>query len=557
MTKELQNAIKQIPDLLNKYGLEQTWLNMLATHIKGNQKFNYILENERFNNCTILQNDLLKDLDITETGTLYEYSLATHNYSKKKESGQYFTPKDVSKLLANYSNRFDKGKWYDPCCGVGNLSWFLIDIQDDKECFLKNNLILSDKDALALFIARILLTLSFQSTDTELFNSIEKNFIELDFLSVSQNGLFNTLDKIPQHDYVIVNPPYLNTTEDTRFETAKSTDLYAYFLENIIKTSKGFISITPQSFTNAEKFYSLRSMLLNKFKNLTIYCFDNVPDSIFKGVKFGSTNTNHANSVRAAIIVAGSNVKGRKITSLLRWRTAERAKMFEKLDDFLSEVTLTPKFFPKVNSFFADFYNSLNFGRVIGNIISTKPTKYALYIPSSPRYFISALKTPVKRSSVKTLYFKNEEEYNKAYILLNSSITYWWWRVRDGGMTLSLETLYSVPFVDFEIKQNIISELEQSEKQNKVYKLNAGEMQENVKHSQNLINQVNAILCNCKPILYCHKNSEFEINKNAFDYQIQETQKIKPGELLSELLNVVSNNQTTQHIETSLFDYAE
>ena len=514
MTKQLQHSIKEISVLLTKYELQQTWLNLLATHIQSKAQFTYILANQAFINCSILSKNILKNLDIVEIGTLYEYSLAYQNYNQKKESGQYFTPKDVSELLANYSKLFNAGKWYDPCCGVGNLSWFLIDIQEDKENFLKNNLILSDTDKLALLIARVFLTLSFQNVDKNLFNTIENNFIELDFLSASQNGLFNTLDKIPPHDYVIVNPPYFNTTEDTRFETAKCTDLYAYFLENIIKTSKGFISITPQSFTNAEKFYSLRSLLLTNFKNLTIYCFDNVPDSIFKGIKFGSTNTNHANSVRAAIMIAGSKVIGRKITSLLRWRTAERAEMFSKLDMFLSEVDLTPKFFPKVSSFFADFYNSLNFNKTIGNIASVKPTKYALYIPSSPRYFISALKTPVKRTSIKTLYFKNENEYNKAYILLNSSIAYWWWRVKDGGMTLSLETLYSVPLVDFEPPQNIILKLEQSETINKVYKLNAGDMQENVKHSPDLINQINSVLCQYQILLNCHKNSELEFYEN-------------------------------------------
>jgi 23S rRNA G2445 N2-methylase RlmL len=72
----------------------------------------------------------------------------------------------------------------------------------------------------------------------------------------------NELDAIPIHDFVLVNPPYLSTVADSRFETAKAGDLYAYFMENIVKTSKGFISITPQSFTNAQKFDSLRNLLL-------------------------------------------------------------------------------------------------------------------------------------------------------------------------------------------------------------------------------------------------------------------------------------------------------
>lgn len=514
MNIELQNALKKIKPLLTKYKLKQTWLNLLATLIHENKKFAYILNDKNFSKCTILKNNLLKCLDITEIGTLYEYSIATENYQKKKSNGQYFTPKDVSILLANYSKRFDSGKWYDPCCGVGNLSWFLINIHDNKEDFLKNNIILSDKDTLALFIARVIITISFQNENSNLFYEIEKNFIEFDFLSVSQNGVIDTLKEIPEHDYVIVNPPYCKTIKDPCFETAKCTDLYAYFLENIIKTSKGFISITPQSFTNAKKFYSLRFLLLKNYKYLTIYCFDNVPDSIFKGVKYGSKNTNHSNSVRAAIMIAGSNVKGRKITSLLRWRSAERPIMFANLDKFLSETKLTNNYFPKVSSFFSDLYKSLNLNKNIGNIVSKKPTKYALYIPSSPRYFISALKSIVKRSSIKILFFKNEEDLNKAYIILNSSLAYWWWRVKDGGMTLSEETLFTVPLIDFEIKTELVLEIENSETNNKVYKLNAGTKQENVKHPIKLIDKVNSYFCKYNNLILCHKNSELELFKN-------------------------------------------
>jgi hypothetical protein len=413
--------------------------------------------------------------------------------------------------MANYSKRFDNGRWYDPCCGTGNLSWFLINIQDDKEEFLKNRLVLSDKDTLALFITRTVFTLSFQDSDADLFNSIAQNFIEFDFLSVYCNGTFDTLATVPVHDYAIINPPYLNTVEDARFETAKCTDLYAYFLENVIKTSEGFISITPQSFTNAEKFFTLRSLLLHKFENLTVYCFDNVPDSIFKGVKYGSANTNRVNSVRAAIMVAGSRMKGHKITSLLRWRTSEREQMFASLDLFLSDVVLTDRFFPKVSCFFADYYNSLDTGKKLACILSDKPTKYALYVPSSPRYFISALKTPVKRTSIKTLYFKNEDDLNKAYILINSSHTYWWWRIKDGGMTLSQETLDTVPIIDFVPDNNLISALEQSEQKNKVYKLNADEYQENIKHPIELISRITSVLCNSAMLSLCHGNSELDL----------------------------------------------
>mgnify|MGYP004656527685 CR=1 FL=1 len=508
---------KKLNSILSKYGLAGAWKNILATHIKNKTDFQYILKDEKFNDCIFLETDLIQGLSIGEIGVLYEYSLSYVDHSSRKKSGQYFTPDDIATLMAKYSKDFKQGIWLDPCSGIGNLSWYLVNCQKDKERFVINNLILSDTDELALFIARVFFTLSFQDKDTNLFNTIENNFKVFDFLSVADDGqkkLFDeySLNKIPKHDFVIVNPPYLSTDENTKFETSKCSDLYAYFLENIIKTSKGFISITPQSFTNAAKFYSLRKLLLDKFSNITIYNFDNVPDNIFHGVKFGSTNTNMANSIRASIIVALPGEGKHRITSLLRWKASERKKMLEMLDVFLSEVQLTADYFPKVNKFFEPLYNRLDKRKTLGTLLSKKKTKFVLYVPSTPRYFISALKKPVKRSSLKVIYFNNEKDLNFAYELLNSSLMYWWWRVRDGGMTLALETIESLPIYNYSPDTKIIALLEKSETENKVYKVNCGRVQENIKHPLEILNYVNE---NVVPdysdkFLNVHLNSELK-----------------------------------------------
>ena len=508
---------KELNKLIKKLGIKNAWLNILATHLKENPQFNYILKDGEFSSANYLSKDLIKGLSIGEISVLYEYSVTTTNSRSRKSNGQFFTPDDVAHFMANYSKKFSSGLWLDPCSGIGNLSWHLIAIQDDPEDFLLNNLLLADKDELALLIARTLLTISFQNKVKDLFRKIEKNFIILDFLSVADNGelqLFdvnNHLDKIPKHDYVIVNPPYLALPADNRFETAKAADLYAYFLENIIKTSQGFISITPQSFTNAQKFEPLRSLLLDKFENLTIFNFDNVPANIFKGFKFGSKNTNRANSIRVAITIALPGKGKRRITSLLRWRSAERDFMFKNIEKFLSDVPLTKEYFPKVSKQYKSLYIDVTKNKRIGDIVTFDKTKFKLYVPSSPRYFIVALKKPVKRTSLKIIYFRNEKDRDYAYLLINSSFTYWWWRVRDGGMTLSLETLLSVPLLQFKLNQNLISELEKSESTNKVYKQNAGEAQENVKHSQKLLIKLNNLVSpdysNILTLL--HENSEF------------------------------------------------
>jgi hypothetical protein len=468
-------------------------------------------------NAKIFPRDLLQGLSVGEISVLYEYSVTFNNSRSRKSNGQFFTPDDVAQFMASFSKKFSNGTWLDPCSGIGNLSWHLVAMQDQPEEFLINNLILSDKDELALFIARTLMTISYQKNHENLFNDIKRNFICFDFLSVADKGemvLFDPVDKlseIPKHDFVIVNPPYLALKADERFETAKASDLYAYFMENIIKTSKGFISITPQSFTNAKKFESLRKLILDKFNNLTIFNFDNVPANIFKGIKFGSKNTNKANSIRVAITIAVPGEGKQRITSLLRWRSIEREFLFANIESFLSEVALTKEFFPKVSKHYETLYNGISKTKTLSKLITTKKTSFPLYIPSSPRYFIVALKKRVKRASMKQLYFRSEDDRDYAYLLINSSFAYWWWRVRDGGMTLSLETILSIPLLDFKLDKHLIQELEESEITNKVFKKNAGVKQYNVKHSQKLQLKLNKkLLPNYASLLsQLHENSEF------------------------------------------------
>jgi len=478
--------------LLNRLGLEKAWHSILATNLKNLNRadLEYILKTKEFGDAEIQDFDFINGLTVGEISVLYEYSLAHMDRDKRKQEGQYFTPDDVAQVMAKKSISFPKNKvWVDPCSGVGNLSYWLIYNQDNQELFLKNNIYLIDRDKLALFIARFILTINFQKNDTELFENIKPRFVVADFL---------LSDNLPNHDYAILNPPYVVVEPDIKFETSSARDLYAYFLERIIKTSTGFVSITPQTFTNGQKFNSLRRLLFNNFSDIDIYCFDNVPDNIFRGIKFGSKNTNRANSTRAGIIVAKQNntKKVFRITPLLRWRVKERQHLLDSVDDYLSEITPREDMFPKLQKELLPLYAIVKKQKkMLAHLVSQEPTIYKLIVPSTPRYFISALKTSVERSSFKTLYFHSEKEMNIAYLLLNSSYMYWWWRVNDGGMTISKKTLLTLPVIDeVPIDKNLLLKIEQSEKTNRVIKRNAGKDNENVKHDPALVNEINKCL---------------------------------------------------------------
>lgn len=492
-----KSIIKSLPiqnfnSVLDHFGLEKTWYSVLYTYIKSidREDLKYILNEPEFKETDPLDFNFIKDLSVGEISVLYEYSLAYVDRDSRKQEGQYFTPDDVAQVMAKKACSFLENKiWVDPCSGVGNLSFWLISGQKDPESFLKNNIYLIDRDKLALFVARFILAVNFQKKDSSLFLKIKTRFIVADFLAA---------DNLPKFDYAILNPPYVNVPPDIRFETSSARDLYAYFLERIIKNTEGFVSITPQTFTNGQKFDSLRKLLLGNFVNVDVYCFDNVPDNIFRGIKFGSKNTNTANSTRAGIIVARPHQErtGFRITPLLRWRVKERQVLLDSVDNFLAQITPREDLFPKVQKGLVSFYDSvIKQDKILSDLLAKKETSHKLMVPSTPRYFISALKSDVDRTSFKLLFFNSEEDLNMAYLLLNSSYMYWWWRVNDGGMTISEKTLLSLPVISsIRIDEDLVKKIEASEKTNRVVKRNAGKDNENVKHDPSLVSEITSFL---------------------------------------------------------------
>ena len=99
-------TIKHYEDDIKLQGLDDTWANLLFTLVD--------------NKFTIqdLKNTLF---DFDTLGDLYEYGLAFENKDKKKALGQYYTPQDVAKVMAellldDYFNEVI----VDVACGTGN-----------------------------------------------------------------------------------------------------------------------------------------------------------------------------------------------------------------------------------------------------------------------------------------------------------------------------------------------------------------------------------------------------------------------------------------------------
>lgn len=426
--------------------------------------------------------DLLRGLTIGEIGVVYEALLATSSRTSRKEAGQFFTPDDAAQFMAAQSKGFPDGVWLDPCCGVGNLAWYLTAEQPDPAEFIKDNLVLIDRDDVARRTAVALIAAEYAGAgDIEAVDALWSKSKHRDFLART---------RLPTFDYAIMNPPYARADFDARWQTASCQDFYAYFIERVAKTARGFIAVTPAAYLSGPKFRPIREVLESSTDGGDVIVFDNVPDTLFRGYKFGSLNTSKTNFVRAAITVCRPSSTEWRITPILRWRAVSRARMFEGCTSLLAPRRIGPDGeWAKLHSDLIGVWDTLRATpRTIADLTVSKRTRWKLTVPTTPRYYISASFSDLERGSKSELYFRTEHDRDHAALVLNSDIPLLWWRALDGGVTLPKRVLSSTPVPPPpENLAELVEELRASEGDNVVVKLNAGRENENIKHAESLV----------------------------------------------------------------------
>jgi len=144
-------------------------------------------------------------------------------------------------------------------------------------------------------------------------------------------------------------------------------------------------------------------------------------------------------------------------------------------------------------------------------------------MPNTCRYNTTASSTKLSRGGSITFYANTEEEYYFLYCFINSSFTYWWWRIYDGGITYPASLLNSMPIPfnlltekdkdDFKI---IAKEMISKEKEYISTKVNAGVIQENIKFPEKYKNIINSKIlhilgCKDEPAIFdqVHANKFF------------------------------------------------
>lgn len=469
--------------LIKQKGLHHAWIEMMNfLEINGIKKFEK------------------KFFKISEIGHYYEMGLAYVNKTNKKNLGKYYTPSDVAKLMSKMLLRYKNiNSITDTGCGCGNLIIEFLHAlkKQNKSIFnnVVNNIYLFDTDKTALMICK-----------TKIKAIFGKHIVPI----IKCGDFLNWKNQLPDNCCVIANPPYcivrsFKSTWKNLPALKQSHDLYAGFIEKIIRKCTAAVIVSPQSFLVSSKFRVLRN-LLSKNCNGEIYSFDNVPSTIFSGKKEGIFNSNASNGVRASISylvkkTPNSKQKGFKLSHLIRFKSSERAKVLnikylqKQLGKKYQNLQKPLKCFAEYEHFVYSIIEKNNI--LLKDIISVAPTDYAICINSSSRYFTVATKTDLKRNGKYFIYAKDKKSFYILYSLLNSSYCYLFWRMMDGGILFNKSILLNTPLPKLVLTKEIatyVDNMIEHEKEFFVYKKNAGVNQQSVKFPKKYREKLNSML---------------------------------------------------------------
>lgn len=460
--------------------------------------------------CNGVQKFSEKVVDFYEIGRLYEIGLAHENKFSKKQCGKYYTPRDVSVLMARlFCKNENLSAIADVGCGCGNLIVAVLEEVEKigaLESVVQNGIYLFDNDEVALEIC---------STRIRARFGIMENRIH------TICGDFLLLNTFPKNISVIANPPYVSNcrVDSLGADVSRAADLYIAFFSKICDFAQNVTIVTPQSFLVGQKFSMFRKKLNENFFG-EIFSFDNVPCPLFNGKKEGVFNTNNANGVRASISSlhrkSENTPQGFRLSHLIRFKSEQRGKVIDEqfLESTLGTIRqdlLRPiKAFKSLEKF---AFEILENHFELSELFADFENEFSICVATSARYFISASKLRQNRSGFFLLFAKDKKSFDLLYALLNSSYCYMWYRFFDGGILLPKSLLKKIPVprnLQFNEKKlsDLVSKIIATEESFKSYKKNGGAIQEVVKFPKDTRNSLNKFLFGEIDFSPLHRNYE-------------------------------------------------
>ncbi len=206
----------------------------------------------------------------------------------KKKNGQYFTPLEISRLMASYAdNAADSIRILDPGCGTAVLGCALTErILSINPKIKKIDLVVYEIDE--KIIPFLKLSLDFLKDWCEINKiSLDYSLICDDFILSNADCLIDDVDlfstSIEQFDIIISNPPYFKLSiDDKRVIAAKIVvnghpNIYAIFIAisaKLLKNNGELIFITPRSFASGGYFKVFRQYFFKLVQVEKIHLFN-------------------------------------------------------------------------------------------------------------------------------------------------------------------------------------------------------------------------------------------------------------------------------------------
>jgi hypothetical protein len=352
----------------------------------------------------------------------------------------------------------------------------------DIDTVLANNILGFDIDSEVLEIASFCFHIEANFPTDPLYY----NLFQLDSLEgkKSRKSIRNKITKMVDIEsakiVLIGNPPYvevkLDGFQEYDFDTLKCRNLSAYFLEQalgVLPEHSVISQVVPISLIHSKRMSSVRELLVKKSKSIHLESFDCVPGYMFDQGKIGS-NSNTSITQRISVItnVVGEEIDQFSSSGFLRWRGDERNSLFKSISSVnLSEELYSSDCWPCIGSKEEKdiLTKIMKNPKKIKELIS-KNHKHRLYIPDSTRYFISAVHQDLQRGQ-KEICLPDRKSSDLVQILLNSDFFYWFWRITDGGFSVSLNTISTLPLPPqsaIETKQSEIAKIARKLRSRKV-----------------------------------------------------------------------------------------
>ena len=360
---------------------------------------------------------------------------------ERKKMGMYYTPKDLcsfmtSKMVGENRNNLLNKNILEPTCGNSEflLSYFNCICsnnhlaEDEKIIDLVRNIYGNDINCKALIISKIRFLFNIfnklknKNKIIAVPDILNENFYNIDAV--------NDLETINQKfDYIIGNPPYVETNSYPNPVNEKFGNIYANILKNSISLLKedGVLAfVIPISYTSTPRMKKIREYIISNTKEQILYNFSDRPDSLFPSVHQKST----------VLIVKNGIEKDHKIFSsgYKYWYKAEREKMFKNIKTILAEDF--KDFIPKLeNKIEKDIFykvlrkedeNSLyDCLENKNNEIGSKNDE--IHINMRATFWIKCFMSSAKSNEYKTYNLSKKKYY--IYCLLNSTLFFFYWTV--------------------------------------------------------------------------------------------------------------------------------